>query len=116
MEKMKKVLQKQKGVGKHSRRIACLLLALVLTITGLPMIGGVETVQAYSYGRNSYGSLTNDRVLYVNGSGDADSANLSSTDLVRQIIPKAKTLSIGEKITSINVSKIDINVQGIRVK
>ncbi|MCI5933989.1 MAG: fibronectin type III domain-containing protein [Lachnospiraceae bacterium] len=99
---MKKVLQKQKGVGKHSRRIACLLLALVLTITGLPMIGGVETVQAYSYGRNSYGSLTNNGVLYVNGSGDADSAKLSSTDLERQIIPKAKTLSIGEKITSIN--------------
>lgn len=65
------------------------------------MIGEVETVQAYSYGRNSYGSLTADGVLYVNGSGDADSAELSSNDL-NDIIRNAKTLSIGEKITSIN--------------
>lgn len=76
MEKMKKVLQKQKGVGKHSRRIACLLLALVLTITGLPMIGGVEELKAmgtlwlgdYAYG--NYNETT--KTLTVFGQGEAD--------------------------------------------
>lgn len=76
MEKMKKVLQKQKGVGKHSRRIACLLLALVLTITGLPLTGGVEQLKAMatiSVGDCAYGNYDDTtRTLTVWGSGEAD--------------------------------------------
>ncbi|MDY3818824.1 MAG: hypothetical protein SO019_07195, partial [Lachnospiraceae bacterium] len=108
MEKMKKVLQKQKGVGKHSRRIACLLLALVLTITGLPMMGGVEEAKAESitFGKHSYGryntvnkSLNVVTSYYSTGEIEAD----SSYDKVNYDSIKADVviLEIGEKITSL---------------
>lgn len=111
MEKMKKVLQKQKGVGKHSRRIACLLLALVLTITGLPM-SGVQEVKASDYTVSLGGDVVADfsyqwfpgigggYLVTLSGTGKADGTQITSNGyhFLRSEIVK---IVIGEGITGL---------------
>lgn len=107
MEKMKKVLQKQKGVGKHSRRIACLLLALVLTITGLPMMGGVEELKAmgtlwlgdYAYG--NYNETTKTLTVFGQGEADGFDALLVSTANWDTVQKNAKTIIFKKGITKV---------------
>lgn len=111
MEKMKKVLQKQKGVGKHSRRIACLLLALVLTITGLPM-SGVQEVKASDYTVSLGGDVVADfsyqwfpgigggYLVTLSGTGVADGTQITENGYsnLRSEIVK---IVIGEGITGL---------------
>lgn len=94
---MKKVFQKQNDAGSTNRRIACLLLTLVLTITGLPMMGGVETVQAQetypiviSYSENNRGFTLQGMIrqdapttLVISGYGIISYDGLSAEDRTR---------------------------------